>query len=385
MRRLCVRPAVPEPGPIPTQSAEDQPKFVLDTEQSVQEFRELTYLSPVPVEPVTVAELRAQLDRSFDVEYPQDLMTRRSRSWAAIGVIPPDTDLREAFHAYVSTDSGAAYDIHTNVLSLVEDEHLGPIAHFGLVHELAEALDDQRFELSRADPLLEECRDEAWAGAQGVIQGSASYFATQTALRTFPPGEQPAISADALYVQPEGVPPFVHALRVWPAVSGQQFAAILSDVQEIEAINEPLSDFPPSTEQLLHIDKLLQEDPVPVDVPDLGPALGPGWEDLDVMDVGEEWLNAMLALRLKDSAAASAAAGWGGGRYRAWTDGSHVAVLLETSWDTADDAEEFLTAVRDWIGDGDTAAAGTTGDPNQMLALFVSDSSTLGALEDALG
>ena len=346
MERLCVRPAAPEPRPIPTQSTGDQPGFVLDTEQRIQEFREMTYLTPVPVEDVTRAQLASQLETDFDREYPQELMDRRSTAWQAMGLVPAGTDLREAFHAYVSTRPGARYDVHTNVLSLVEDERLGPVAHFGLVYGLASALDDQRFELARVDPILDACDDEAWMAAQGVIQGSASYFATQTALRTFPPGDQPAISPEARFAMPEGVPPFVHALEVWPAETGGEFVGIISDVQEIEAINEHFGQLPPSTEQIIHREKIGQDQPVPVDVPDLGPALGDGWSDLDVMDAGEAWLEAMLALRLAEDEAAAGAAGWGGGRYRAWTDGSDTAVLLETSWDTPKDAGEFLTAVR---------------------------------------
>jgi hypothetical protein len=386
VERLCERPAAPEPGPIPTQSTADQPKFVLNTEQGIQEFRELTYLTPVPVRDVTEAQLASELEADFDRGYPAALMGRRSTAWQTLGVVPPGTDLRRAFHAYVSTAPGARYDVHSNVLSLVEDELLGPVAHFGLMYALATALDDQRFELARVDPILDACRDEAWTAAQGIIQGSASYFATQTALRTFPPGDQQAISPEARFARPEGVPPFVHAIEVWPAETGGQFVGIISDVEEIEAINEHFGQLPPSTEQIIHREKLGRDEPVPVDVPDLGPALGDGWTDLDVMDVGEAWLDAMLALRLGADDAAAAAAGWGGGRYRAWTDGSHTVVLLETSWDTPQEADEFLTAMRTWIdeGDGGPAAAGTTADPKQVVALFASDPGTLTALERAL-
>jgi hypothetical protein len=381
---LCTRPAAPKAAPIPTQSVEDQPHSVLESEQRIQEFHELTYLTPVPVERVAEDELRAELEAAFDREYPQELTDRRSRAWSAIGVVPGGTDLREAFHAYLSTQFGAAYDVHTNVLSLVEDRGLGAVAHYGLLHELALALDDQRFELARADPLLAECHDEAWMGAEGVFRGSAAYFATQAAIRLLPPQDQGAIDPDSLYPQPAGVPPFVHAIQTWPDVEGQQFAAIISDVREIEAIAEPLGTFPTSTEQVIHLDKLAEDLPVAVDVPDLGPVLGEGWRDLDVMDVGEEWVRAMLALRLNEHESAAAAEGWDGGRYRAWTDGSQVAVLLETAWDGPDEAQEFLDSMREFIGDDDTAAAGTTQDATRVAGLFATDPGTFEALQDSL-
>ena len=76
-------------------------------------------------------------------------------------------------------------------------------------------------------------------------------------------------------------------------------------------------------------------------------ALGPAWGDLDAMMIGEEWLRAMLELRL-DGATADAAAGWNGGGYRAFTDGTDVVVVMRTAWDTADDATAFADALGAW-------------------------------------
>ncbi|HXJ62480.1 MAG TPA: hypothetical protein VNN79_01890 [Actinomycetota bacterium] len=383
-RRLCARPPEPTPAPAPTQATTDQPPIVLDTEQRVQEYRELTYLAPVPIDSVTPAELRTGLEARFDREYPADLMARRSRAWSTVGVVPAGIDLRDAFHRYVSAEQGASYDVDTNVLSLVEHTDLEPIEHFGLVHELAAALDDQRFAEDRADHLLTACDDEAWMGAQGAMQGSAGFFATQVALRTFATGDQSVADPAVRLRQPAGVPPFVHAIRVFPDVQGPTFAATITDLGETEAINEPLSSLPVSTEQILHPADRLEDPPVAVDVPDLGPALGTGWRDLDVMEVGEEWLRAMLALRLDPSDADAAAEGWGGGRYRAWTDGSDSAVMLVTDWDTPKDAAEFETAMRQWIGDGSTAVTGTTQDPSTVVSLFATDPAALTAMEQAL-
>lgn len=384
-QRLCTRPHAPPPAPVPTAGSSGQPPIVLDTERRVQEYRELTYLAPVPVDSVTPAELRSRLRARVDLEYPAAPMARRSRAWSTVGVVPADTDLRAEFGRYVSTAPGASYDVDTNVLSFVEHTDLSPVRHFGLLHELALALDDQRFEEARADRLLAACQDEAWMGAQAAILGSAGFFATQVALRTFATGDQSVANPAVRLQRPAGVPPFVHAIREFPDLQGPTFAATITDLGETEAINEPLSTFPVSTEQVLHPADRLQDPPVAVDVPDLGPALGAGWSDLDVMEVGEEWLRAMLALRLPASQAEPAAQGWGGGRYRAWTDGSRVAVMLVTDWDTPNDAAEFLDAATRWIGDGTSAVAGTTQDPSKVVALFGTDAPTLAAMRRALG
>lgn len=383
-RRLCTRPPAPTPAPVPTAGSSDQTPIVLDGEQRLQEYRELTYLAPVPIDVVSPQELRSRLEEAFGREYPADLMARRSQAWSTVGVVPAGTDLQAEFGSYVSTAPGAFYDVDSNVLSYVEHADLSPVQHFGLLHELALALDDQRFEEARADRLLAACDDEAWAGARGATLGSAGFFSTQVALRTFATGDQSVANPAVRLRRPAGVPPFVHAIRVFPDLQGPTFAATITDLGETEAINEPLSSLPVSTEQMLHPADRLQDPPVAVDVPDLGPALGSGWGDLDVMEVGEEWLRAMLGLRLPAEDADAAAEGWGGGRYRAWTDGSRVAVMLVTDWDTPRDAAEFLAATRRWIGDGTTAVAGTTQDPSTVVALFATDAPTLAAMEDAL-
>jgi hypothetical protein len=90
-------------------------------------------------------------------------------------------------------------------------------------------------------------------------------------------------------------------------------------------------------------------------------------------------------LRLPGSDAASAAAGWDGGISRAWSDGTHVAVVLSTVWDTTSDAAEFARAMGRWIGAGvGQVAAVIPVDGTSVRVVFASDDSTLGRLEMAV-
>jgi len=107
---------------------------------------------------------------------------------------------------------------------------------------------------------------------------------------------------------------------------------------------------------VIHPDAYPGDVPSKVDIPDLTGTLGPAWGDLDAMQVGEEWLRAMLALRLDDATADTAAAGWDGGVYRAWSDGTGVAVVLRTAWDSPEEAAAFAEAMTAWI-DADAGAA----------------------------
>ncbi|MFM8944542.1 MAG: hypothetical protein ACKOI0_04795, partial [Actinomycetota bacterium] len=130
-------------------------------------------------------------------------------------------------------------------------------------------------------------------------------------------------------------------------------------------------------------DRYPDDVPIDVDVPDLGPALGADWRDLDVQEVGEAWLAELFLERLDGIESARAAAGWGGARYRAWTDGDAVAVLLITVWDTPEDAEQFAGSMTAWIGAGSSPAAVGPVDGTSVTVWFASDGDTLAALRAA--
>ena len=130
----------------------------------------------------------------------------------------------------------------------------------------------------------------------------------------------------------------------------------------------------------MHPERFPGDVPARVDVPDLSGDLGPGWGDLDVMQVGEAWLAAMLGLRLDTATAEAAAAGWDGGLYRAFTDGDDAAVVLATAWDSVADADAFAQALREWLdAEGQWGIVGRP-DP-QRVTLAVA---TTGAVADVL-
>ena len=162
-----------------------------------------------------------------------------------------------------------------------------------------------------------------------------------------------------------------------------RFISALEARGGLDAVDEAFVDLPTSTEQIIHPERYPNDVPTPVDVPDLSAELGPGWEDLDAMAIGEAWLQTALGLRLDGSEASTAAAGWDGGTYRAWSDGTATAVELSTVWDTPRDAEEFAASMNEWIDQGDGSAQVLEPDGKSVTVLFASDQATLQTLEAA--
>jgi hypothetical protein len=336
---------------------------------------------------VSQAEIGRDIVRFADITYPAGQYARRSIAWDTMGVIPEGTSLRDAYESYGSGQVIGYYDTLTGELKFTGSESPSPLERITLAHELTHAIDDQRFGLERLDALGAECEDEDASAAIALVEGNATFFMLRWA-RTFltlPEQVQVGIEAAAQDTSTEGVPPFVAQLQAWPYDQGMRFIGALEARGGLDAVDEAFVDLPTSTEQIIHPERYPNDAPTPVDVPDMSTELGPGWEDLDVMSIGEAWLQIALGLRLDGSQAGAAAAGWDGGTYRAWSNGSDTAVELSTVWDTARDTEEFAASMTEWIDQGNGVAQVLEPDGEAVTVLFASDPATLDVLGTAIG
>ncbi|MGZ8583745.1 MAG: hypothetical protein ACXWXG_10510 [Actinomycetota bacterium] len=378
MRALCE-------GPVPTSTDDDgapreTPADVADLESQVEQVRELEFLREVVVQPVSAEEIAGKLEGAFDETYPKEFYDRRSVAWQTLGVIPRDVDIREALLAFQTGQVVGFYNPVDGELVFRADGDLDVVERVTLAHELTHAIDDQHFDLSRIDGVAARCRDEAFQAALGAVEGSAQFFSIRL-LFEFPPADGDFSGLGDGGSMPDGVPPFMVDLQLWPYTAGQAFVTELEARGGVGEVDEALRTFPTTTEQILHPERYPDDVASRVDVPDLSDALGDGWGDLDVMQVGEAWLTAMLGLRLDAATAEAAAAGWDGGLYRAFTDGDDAAVVLTTAWDSVADADAFEQAAREWFEADD--ASGIVGRPErQRVTLAVA--TVGGAVTDVL-
>ncbi len=379
---LCVPPSIPKGTP----AAGSLPPDLASIAHQVEVARGHTYTTPPVAEAITDQEMDRRLAESFAAYYPKKLYDRRTVAWRTIGVIGPEDDLYRAYAAFFAGEVVGFYDPETGELVYLGSGDLGFTERFTLAHELTHALDDQTFDLTRLDTLSSSCQDERFEAALGLVEGSAQYFAAVTV------AQDPQIDlADLLAAladsvtsgePPAGVPPFLEALQTWPYVDGEAFVADLAG-GGIGAVDAAFRRFPVSTEQVIHPERFPGDRPREVSIRDPTGALGPRWGDLDAMTIGEEWLRAMLALRLPAPEADAAAAGWDGGGYRAFTDGTHVVVAMRTAWDTTADAEAFATALRRWSSAARFARIQVAG--SSVTAVFADARPSLEAAPAALG
>lgn len=385
-KRLC---EVPEPDLPPGSDVRPEgptPAVIAQVMRQMEEIRGFGYSERVAAKPVSQEEIGRDIVEYADIAYPRGQFARRSIAWDTIGVIPDGTSLREVYESYGSSQVIGYYDTVTGELKFTGSESPSPLERITLAHELTHAIDDQRFGLERLDVLGAECRDEDSAAALALVEGNATFFMLRWAQTFLTAAEQVQVGVEAATqdTSTEGIPPFVTRLQAWPYEQGMRFISALDARGGLDSVDEAFLDLPTSTEQIIHPERYPNDAPTPVDVPDLSAELGRGWEDLDVMAIGEAWLQIALGLRLDGSDAGAAAAGWDGGTYRAWSDGSETAVVLSSAWDSPGDPQEFATAMNDWIDQGDEHATVLEPDGTVVTVLFASDAETLETLEAAV-
>jgi hypothetical protein len=288
-----------------------------------------------------------------------------------LGLIAGAADHAKLWAASASAAAVATYDPATQRL-LVPD--FLPLAgqRVPLVHEIAHALVDQRFDLRAflAPPpqTLVFLAGDATRARLALVEGDA----TLTTLEVVDPSD--AFLRPTAFVSltdrlrdaaGEGRPPWLAALGRFVHVDGLVFVARARARRPWSSVDALWRDPPASSEQILHPDKY-DSCEAPIAVPDSAlPAL-PGFEPPRASDVlGELVLRAWLATALPPEVAARAAAGWGGDRaalYRAAPaapDGGAPAAVAAgpaalawlTVWDDAGEADDFARAAASVAGD----------------------------------
>lgn len=385
LEQLCV---FPEPARNGRSGGSSASEAVVDqVSLQLEELRGLRFRGHVRVEAVSQEELVRGLRHLYAASVPEDLYRRRSLAWETIGVIQRDTDISEVFRTFGPVDVIGYYLPGRDLLRIIGDEGESAFERFVLAHELTHALDDQHFDLQRFDRLTRSCRDDEQLAATAVVEGNATvmmYAWAATALTSAQvPAPESILPKGA--IRRKGHPPlFMGLLGGFPYLDGSAFMGELWRRGGQEAVDRVFEEPPVSTEQILHPRKYPDDVPQQVDIPDLGLALGEGWSDLDVQQVGEAWLRALMETRSVRQTVELATEGWDGGLYRAWSDGQEVAVVMTTVWDDHQQAVEFAVRLDDWV-DPRRHAEILPVNEDEVTVLFSSNGPTLRLLETALG
>jgi hypothetical protein len=324
-------------------------------EAFVQTERGLRFKHKVKVTLLSSKQFVAKLRASQGKDDAADAEKTRS-TLAALGLIPASTDLAKAFHTALDAGVIGFYDDKSKQL-YVRGTKASPGVQAVLSHELTHALTDQWFGLSR--PALNKDTQEKDLAFTTLIEGDAE--------RTRMAYESKLSAADKAAAQKEEsaggtpkVPQIVLELISLPYAVGPTFVDAVVAHGGIKALDAAYRNPPISSEQVLDANAYFAHDvPKHVAVPHADGT------PRDRSDLGQVGLFLMLAKRISQADAATAARGWGGDEYVSWKDGSGRYCLRDSIvMDGSDATTRLHTALAQWVHDSNGTArvesSGTT-------------------------
>jgi uncharacterized membrane protein len=314
-----------------------------ELQREVEKAGGVPFRRDVPVAFMGRAELDRFLDELFDAEYPP--ARARIDEWTLVGfdLLAPGTDLRAVRRKLLQENIVGFYDERPGrkqLYAVSEERRFGPTNQTILVHELRHALQDQYVDLRAQVPDSVSDYDDRRLAWMSLLEGDATFVMERFLLADVPAmGEAFDTSGLALpgLADDLGAPPVVRDQLVQPYFVGRELAGAIWKRGGADALRAAWDRPPRSTEQALHPEKYFADERPWIVAPPAGP---PGAAVLADGVLGE------LLMRTLLEGGEEGAAGWGGDAYRVFDTGAGTLLAWKTVWDRAEDAREFVAALR---------------------------------------
>ncbi|MGW8265328.1 MAG: hypothetical protein ACWGSQ_03110 [Longimicrobiales bacterium] len=314
---------------------------------------------PIRAERRTREELEGYLRFKLDQEMPLEEATVRTRSYALLGMVPEDLDLRGLLISVYTEQVAGFYDPDSTALFVMDDMAV-ELLETVLVHELVHAVQDQTVNLDSLT--AKERGNDRQVAAQSAIEGHATLVMLEhmaaglggepVDISTLPNLSQsirPALEAmREQYPVLASAPPIIQESLLFPYIEGASFVA--ASWQSVEGRPPPFWDLlPQSTEQILNPERAFppEEDPPTELELTLDGGMTVAYENtLGQMELGvllEEWLG---------EGHRGLAQGWDGDRFallRSEADGADGLVWASV-WDSEDQRDAFVSALKGGLG-----------------------------------
>ncbi len=367
-------------------------------ESQVSHLRELPQLAPVDRQLISSDELRQKVEQDFFKDYTQQDVQNDQRTLSTFGLLEPGFDLYDLYVNLYSEQVAGYYDSETKQMYVIQEQGFGGPERTTYAHEFTHVLQDQHYDLQNGLKLsADDCKQdsERCAAVTALIEGDAT-LTEQYWLYTYG-SDQDRQQLNDFYSNLESpvydsAPEFLQKDLMFPYSQGLDFVGNFFTAGGYSKIDEIYQNPPVSTEMILHPEKYPDEKPISVKLPDLSSLLNRPLDKVEDGVLGEWYTYLVLAdgrdtnARISDSEAQSAAAGWGGDAYTVyWDDKANLPVMvLDTVWDTANDAGEFANTFDQYAGvrwgDPDLSEPGDTAWVNTddgAVALYVDGNETL--------
>jgi len=333
--------------------------------QQVARIRGLEPKAPIQKGIKTREEIGEYLDRRVKEDYDEKDLLREGRLLEKLGLIPEGANYKDLVMKLLTEQVGGYYDPDLKTLFIagwLPIDQQRPV----MVHEITHALQDQYFDLGRMIKQDIELKNDDQALAhRALAEGDGMAVMLDYLLQ--PAGKSFQELPDLVFVMRSQLtlmesqfavfreaPVYLKETLLFPYGYGAAFLQkVRANGQPWTAVDKIYSDLPESTEQIIHPEKyLVSRDKPKLIKPEevLGP-LGERWHEGYRSVFGELSIFLLLKLYLPEERSRKAAEGWGGDlavlAEEAQGQGSFV--LLESTWDSEQDAEEFRQALEEWL------------------------------------
>ena len=295
--------------------------------------------------------IRQRVIEDFLGDYTQEEADDDARLLALLGLLDPNFDLWNLYADFYEEQVAGYYDPEGQKMYVV-GSGWGGYERLTYAHEYVHALQDQTYDLEDGLGYNDEACDEdaeRCAAISALIEGDAT-LAEEQWWRAYATDQdlQELSAAIAEYTGEvfDSAPAYLQRDFLFPYDEGLAFVQSLFRRGGWAAVDAAYRAPPTTTEHILHPELFDKEEPIPVQLPDLAPALGRSWRELDAGVLGEWYTQLVLDEEIPEWDAQEAAAGWGGDAYRAWYNEEQRsgALVLMTIWDAPRDAFEFVEA-----------------------------------------
>jgi hypothetical protein len=321
----------------------------------VASVRGLPGPSQLEVNLIARSELAALLD-SLLTDEDREWFRNTTTLYRLLGHFRDDQDYETIYKNFGTGSVLGLYSPLHDALWVVHDdgetldlENLPSSHKETLVHELVHAIQDYNFKLDELYLATVDDLDRGLAYTSAVEGDAVSTEQEHTrkfGLR-FGPGRV-WLATGGLAAMQE-VPPSIVRELLFPYTTGVDW------IREVRrdgtaAVDAVIRDPPRGTVYVLHPDLLAEGfEPAAVELPDLGDALGDGWERESGGQFGEFQVRNYLQLQVRGGVSATAAAGWQGDRYDVYVDGDESVAAFRLKFATEDDAREFADAQQELL------------------------------------
>ncbi len=302
-------------------------------QERLERIRGLEFLKPVTRIEINREKLRENI--MADLQDDRESILLEHNLYVALHVMDVEADLYELYLDMLTIQVASYYDTEDHTFHEVLDPDT-PVVYreFIAAHEFIHALQDQHYFLDR-----EFENDDEHLAFLCVIEGDAMLH-QYLYLDEMTEAEKEILFRYIGALDIPVVNAFLENLIMLRYSLGLEFVTFM----RISGMDNLYENPPCSTEQVMHPEKYrIYELPIQVNVPSI-----PGWEKLAENVLGEAVMRTILREHIEAGTAAEASEGWGGDRYGYYRKGEDYLFVLNTFWDTEEDAAEFFEAYYDF-------------------------------------